>query len=189
MTKKKIKEIAEQVFEKLQPFCVAIYLGGSYVEKFIINKHDVDFICFAKEPKNMCHIRRLLYFYNKKYGFEEGCDFIQVRTTTREEHAYGSYINKKMEKLIGQDITFDFDVINKDRAEYVNILKLTIDKLNDNKIKNQKRWYQVLRGYYILKNNSYDVSETEAEILNKVHDQVDGWESYKISKEDVEEVK
>lgn len=180
---------AEEVYQYLQPYCIAIYLGGSYCQDFIQNKGDVDFICFADEPVNMCHIRRLLFFYQKKHELPENYDFIQVRTKQREEHAYGSYINKQMIKLIGEDIDFKFDVINQNRVEYIQILKQTIEKLNTGKIRNQKRWYQVLRGYYILKHNSYDLTDEEVAIINMVHDQQPGWEQYKITVQDIEEVK
>ena len=179
-------EMAKKVYIALQPYCISIYLGGSYCQDFIKNKHDVDFICFADKPVDMCHIRRLLFFYFKHNECPENYDFIQVRTKQKEEHAYGSYINKQMIKLVGEDINFTFDVIDKDRNEYINILQTTINKLNIKKIQNQKRWYQVLRGYYILKHDSYDLTEEEIDIINKIHDQEDGWEQYKITVEDLE---
>lgn len=180
-----IQEIAENVFKHLQPYCIAIYLGGSMCEGIIKNVHDIDFIFFSDKPVDMCHIRRLLFFYQQKYNIPESFDFIQVRTKQKEEHDYGSYINKKMIKLIGQDIEFDFDVISKHRQEYKTILLKTIDRLETKKIRNQKRWYQVIRGYYILKHNSYDLTEEEKNIINIVHDQVEGWEQYKVTKKDI----
>lgn len=186
MIDKKIIQTAEEVYKALRPYCIAIYLGGSNCQDFIKNKHDVDFICFADKPVDMCHIRRILHFYTLKHELPTNYDFIQVRTKQKEEHAYGSYINKQMIKLVGEDIEFKFDVISHDRKEYVGILKETIDKLNSGKIRNQKRWYQVVRGYYILKNNSYTLSKEEKDIINQIHDQEKGWERYKITKEDVE---
>lgn len=185
MITKHIQETAEKIFKYLQPYCIAIYLGGSLCEGIIKNAHDIDFICFSDKPVDMCHIRRQLYFYQLKNELPENFDFIQVRTKQREEHAYGSYINKKMIKLIGEDINFEFDVIKTHREEYKEILIKTINKLNIQRIRNQKRWYQILRGYYILKNNSYDLTEDQKEILNIVHDQLDGWEQYKITIEDI----
>lgn len=176
------------IFTYLQPHCISIYLGGSLCEGIVENTHDIDFICFSDQPIDMCHIRRLLFFYQRDNKLPENWDFIQVRTKQREEHSYGSYINRKMIKLCGEDIEFNFDVININRDEYKKILVDTIDKLDTNKIRNQKRWYQVVRGYFILKNNSYDLSDEQKSIVNIVHDQVDGWEQYKITKEDIERV-
>lgn len=188
MINEEIRQYAESVYNALKPYCIAIYLGGSYCQDYIKNKGDVDFICFSDRPVDKCNIRRLLYFYFKKNERPENYDFIQVRTKQQEEHAYGSYINKEMIKLIGQDIPFTFDIINKDRAEYKQILIDTVNKLNTGKIKNQKRWYQILRGYFILKNNSYKMSEAEKDILNKVHDQENGWEQYKITINEIERI-
>jgi len=178
--------IAEKVYKALYPYCIAIYLGGSSCQDYIKHKHDVDFICFAREPVNMCHIRRLLFFFLKNNDVPSTYDFIQVRTSQREEHAYGSYINKQMIKLVGEDINFTFDVIDKNRNEYISILQATINKLDRMKIANQKRWYQVVRGYYILLHDSYDLTEEEIEIINKIHDQEEGWEQYKITAKDLE---
>lgn len=180
-----LQQLAQNIFDYLQPYCIAIYLGGSRCENIIKNPHDIDFICFSDKPIDMCHIRRLLYFYQKSNNLPEDYDFIQVRTKQKEEHAYGSYINKQMIKLIGEDIEFNFDVIHKNREEYKQILINTIDKLDNNKIRNQKRWYQVLRGYYILLHNSYEVSKEEIEILNIVHDQLEGWEQYKVTSKEI----
>jgi hypothetical protein len=134
-----LKRIAEDVYNYLQPYCISIYLGGSICENIIENTHDIDFICFSDKPVDMCHIRLGLHFYQKKHQLPENYDFLQVRTRQREERAYGSYINKKMIKLIGEDIEFNFDVINKDRKEYIKILQETKNQLLSNRIKNQKR--------------------------------------------------
>lgn len=134
-----IKEIATNIYKYLQPHCVAIYLGGSICESLIENVHDIDFICFSDKPVDMCYIRRGLHFYQKQHQLPENYDFLQVRTKQREEHSYGSYINKKMIKLVGEDINFTFDVIDKDREEYKQILRETVEKILSNKIRNQKR--------------------------------------------------
>lgn len=185
MTIEEIKAIANDVFAYLQPYCIAIYLGGSSCQDFIANKGDIDFICFSDKPVDMCHIRRLLYFYQKKHELPKECDFIQVRNATNEERSYGSYINKEMVKLVGKDIEFKFDVVNSDREEYANVLIQTIEKLDSGKIRNQKRWYQVLRGYLILKKKTYRLNKQEKAMLNEVHDQVEGWERHKITIDDI----
>lgn len=173
-------EFIKYIYKLLQPYCISIYLGGSCVDKYIENHHDIDIVCFAKEPVNKCHIRRILYMYlNNDKLLKDEYDFFQIRTSLNEEHTYGSYINKMMIKLIGEDIQFNFDVIDKDRQEYINILKETVKKLEVCKIKNQKRWYQLARGLFILQNNSYDLTNEQVKIINEIHDQVDGWEKYR----------
>lgn len=176
LNENQIKKVASEVYNYLQPYCIAIYLGGSLCENIIDNSHDVDFICFSDEPINMNFIRMGLHFYQKTHNLPENYDFIQVRTKQREEHAYGSYINKKMIKLVGEDIEFNFDVINKDRKEYIKILHETKDQLLSNRIRNQKRWYQLLRGIYILMNNSYEVTDEQKREINILHDLSEGWE-------------
>lgn len=173
-------ELIQTIYKKLQPYCISIYLGGSWVDKYISNHHDIDIICFVKEPVNKCHVRRILHMYLKNDKLlKDEYDFFQIRTSLEEEHSYGSYINKMMIKLVGEDIQFNFDVINKDRQEYINILKDTVMKLEVGKIKNQKRWYQLARGLFILQNNSYDLNDGQIKIINNIHDQVEGWEKYK----------
>lgn len=171
-----IKQTAEQLYQSLQPYCVAIYLGGSLCEGIIENPHDVDFICFSSTPREMNDIRRGIYYYTKKHPLPENYDVIQIRNAQNEEHAYGSYINKKMIKLIGEDIIFGFDVIEKDREEYLQLLKTAAVDLSTGKLQNQKRWYQLLRGIYILLNNSYEVTEEQKNEINVLHDLVEGWE-------------
>ena len=171
-----IKQTAEQLYQSLQPYCVAIYLGGSLCEGIVEHPHDIDFICFSKTPKQMNDIRKGIYLYTKQHKLPDNYDFIQVRNKQNEEHAYGSYINKKMIKLVGEDIEFDFDVIRKDRAEYIQVLKTTVNDLCTGKIRNQKRWYQIYRGLCILMNNSYELTEEQKCRINILHDSSNGWE-------------
>ena len=180
-----IQKIAQELYDVLQPHCKSIYLGGSICEGIIQNVHDIDLIFFGRKPIDMCYIRRELFFYMQKHPIDKKYDCIQVRNMANEEHSYGSYINKKMILLIGEPINFQFDVINLHREEYKHILIETINKLNIKKIKNQKRWYQIVRGFYILKNNSYELSDKEKEIINIIHDQLPGWEQYKITADDI----
>lgn len=87
----------------------------------------------------MCRIRQCLGKYFSHNNIPAECDFIQIRNTQTEEQDYGSYINKKMIKLIGEDINFEFDVINTHREKYKEILQNTINKLTTGVIQNQKR--------------------------------------------------
>jgi len=173
----------EELFNYLQPECVAIYLGGSSCNKYIEHPKDTDYICIAKSPFEALRIKRklYLYFHGKVYE-EKGNDFLQVRNIQQEEHSYGSYINKMMIKLIGEDIEFKFDVIADNRNEYIDILKGTIVKLNEGKL-NKKRWYQVYMGISILQNNSYELNDEQVRKLNILHDELEG------SREIIEEIR
>ncbi len=136
-----IHKRAKEIYQLLQPYCVAIYLGGSRVNKYIKNPHDYDYIIFADTPEHMCTIRTILHKYiRNKYENVIGLDdFIQVRTITKEEHSYGSYINKLQKKLIGIDVEFTFDIIDKNRDEYKKIIIDTVNKIKDGYITNEKR--------------------------------------------------
>lgn len=174
-----IKQTAEQLYQSLQPYCVAIYLGGSLCEGIIERPHDVDFICFSTTARQMNDVRKGIYLYTNQHRLPDNYDFVQIRNKQNEERAYGSYINKTMIKLVGEDIIFGFDVIEKDREEYLQLLKTAAVDLSTGKIQNQKRWYQVLRGTYILINNSYKISEEQKKEINILHDLTEGWEQYR----------
>ena len=172
----------EKLYEFLQPECVAIYLGGSSCNKYVQHPKDVDYICIGRTPYDLLDItRKLARYYKGKVYTKYGDDLLQVRCIEREEHSYGSYINKMMTKLIGEDIEFKFDVINDNRNEYIDILKGTIVKLNEGKL-NKKRWYQVYMGISILQNNSYELNDDQVRKLNILHDESEG------SQEIIEEI-
>jgi hypothetical protein len=50
-------------------------------------------------------------------------------------------------------------------------------KLINKKHTGSKRWYHILRGIYILINNSYEVSEEQKKEINILHDLSEGWEA------------
>lgn len=171
---KEIKDTIEDLFSYLQPYCISIYLGGSSCQEYIENMHDIDFICFADKPVDKCNIRMMIDWYKRSHKLSETYDFIQIRDKCNEERAYGSYINKMMVKLIGEDIEFNFDIINKDREEYKKILKETSARLIKGTIKNNKRWYQIYQGLCIMNNRSYILSEEQIKNLNTLHDEKEG---------------
>ena len=170
-----------ELFNKLQPLCKAIYLGGSRVNKYIKNPHDYDYILFVDNDEDK---RKLMIKIGHIFHLRGGIningldDYMNIRIINEEEHSYGSYINKLQKKLVGEDVEFIFDIIDKNREEYINILLKTINKFENRKIKPTKRWYQILNGIFILKNNSYELTKEQIEIINDVHDVVNGWEKH-----------
>jgi hypothetical protein len=81
-----------------------------------------------------------------------------------------------MIKVIGEDVCPKTDIIYEHRSEFIACLKEKADALICGKIKNQKRWYHLLRGAYILINNSYEVTQEQREEINRLHDLSEGWE-------------
>ena len=63
MDSRVINEKANKIFQILQPYCTAIYLGGSMTQSYINNPHDVDFICFADNEINRMKMVFLLRRY------------------------------------------------------------------------------------------------------------------------------
>jgi hypothetical protein len=92
-----------------------------------------------------------------------------------------------MIKVIGEDVCPKTDIIYGHRSEFIKCLKEKVDELTNGKIKNQKRWYHLLRGAYILINNSYDVTPEQRAEINTLHDLSEGWE--KVRDKTIELVK
>ena len=84
-----------------------------------------------------------------------------------------------MQKVVGEDACPQTDIIYEHRQEFFNCIYEKMNLLLDNSIKNQKRWYHLLRGIYILINNSYEVSPEQKLEINILHDLTDGWEEIK----------
>ena len=183
MIKNKIKTI----FSHLTMYCDAIYYGGSRVDPIIDNPHDFDYICFAK-PLSRHHLLRLLC----KLGFKQtgsskqdnklekaisiSYDFSQIRVYPYTQIDWFSYLDILMVKVIGEDVCPKTDVIYQYRKEFFTDLYSKMIKLIKGEIKNQKRWYHLLRGIYILINESYEVTEEQRKEINILHDLSEGWE-------------
>ena len=173
-------------FDKISDSCVAIYKGGSRVDPIIENPHDYDYICFAK-PLHRHRILTKLYglgFRHPRSAQEQPnsdsttslIDLSQVRPFPYTQITWFSYLDILMEKLIGEDVCPKTDIITEYRRAFLVALKDKTNLLLNNTIKNQKRWYHILRGVYILINNSYEVTEQQQKEINTLHDLTEGWE-------------
>lgn len=135
--KRNIKSIACNMYDKLQPYVIAIYLGGSSVDKYIKNKGDVDYIIFVRKTSDKPIVQNLinsiLGLKINEFNKVDNQDFMNIRTLEKEEKEYGSYINKMMVNLVGQTIKFEYDVIDKDREDYIKKLKAKILDLTKNR--------------------------------------------------------
>ena len=155
-------------WELISEYCIAIYKGGSRVDPVINNPHDYDYICFAKTLQRHHLLRKLhklgLSIAGSKHKKRSAtnlnqnlvdADFSQVRAYPYTQITWFSYLDILMEKAIGEDVCPKTDIITEHRSEFLLALKQKMNLLVRGVIKNQKRWYHLLRGAYILQNNSY----------------------------------
>jgi hypothetical protein len=177
------------VFSTIKNSCLAIYYGGSRVDPVIDNPHDYDYICFAKYLGTLRLYRDL-----SKQGFRTSpsrrnsksknlnttetslLDFSQIRSYPYTQITWFSYLDPLMIKVIGEDVCPKTDIIQEHRAEFIKCLKEKAIELTSGRMKNQKRWYHILRSIYILINNSYDVTPDQRREINILHDLAPGYE-------------
>ena len=174
-------------FSELSPDCIAIYRGGSRVDPVIDHPHDYDYICFAAPLHRHFLLNKLYKLGFRKIASNNKCvskgdnivDLSQTRVSPYSRITWFSYLDVLMQKVVGEDVCPQTDIIYEHRQEFFNCIYEKMNLLLDNTIKNQKRWYHLLRGIYILINNSYEVSPEQKLEINILHDLADGWEEIK----------
>ena len=176
------KELYE-IYNKLSYCCEGIYQGGSHVDPVIDNPHDYDYICFAKylcRTKVRTHLIKLGLAKSgsksKKADSNWLLDFSQIRVYPYTQITWFSYLDKLMVLKAGNDICPKTDIISEYRTEFIAEMQQKVNLLLNGTITNQKRWYHILRGVYILLNNSYEVTEEQKREINILHDLAEGWE-------------
>jgi hypothetical protein len=105
-----------------------------------------------------------------------GLDISQLISPPHNQLNWFTFLGLYNIKVAGETIVFDFDLLDKNRAKFITELKEKAKALQVGKIKNQKRWYKILRGIYILKTGSYSVTPRQKKELNTLHDLSTGWE-------------
>lgn len=178
----KTQEELFEIYNKLSNCCEGIYQGGSHVDPVIENPHDYDYICFAKY---LCMTKiksKLVELGLAKSGSKSKkadpnwlLDFSQIRVHPYTQITWFSYLDKLMILKAGNDICPKTDIIYKYRHDFIKALKHKANLLIDGTISNQKRWYHILRGVYILINNSYEVNDEQKKEINMLHDLTPGW--------------
>lgn len=184
----------ETFYRSNQDVCVAIYAGGSRVDGVIDHPHDYDYISFAPHLHRYSLLRRLyrakLSTWKSQTRVKHGVakdvqeeavpnehkDFSQIRVPPYTQITWFSYLDPLMKLVAGEDVCPKTDVIYEHRQEFVACLQEKAAQLMSGRLKNQKRWYHLLRGAYILINNSYEVTEEQKQEINTLHDLSDGWE-------------
>ena len=188
-----MKDFLKKNWSTLNKYCVAIYEGGSRVDPAINNPHDFDYISFAKKhcrnfvQQSLANLglqikgqwsrfEKLNTKQKEKWLSKDHADFSQVRVIPYDSITWFSYLDILMIHIIGEDICPKTDVIYEHRAEFLAKLKEKMNDLLSGKMKNNKRWYHLLRGAYILLNNSYEVTSEQKQEINILHDLAEGWE-------------
>lgn len=175
----------EYVFSLVSTSCAAIYYGGSRVDPVIDNPHDYDYICFSKhwQSSRLNHQLSKYKFKAAKSTMRKQTkevttlnDFSQIRQYPYTHITWFSYLDPLMIKAIGEDVCPKTDVIYEHRAEFLACLQDRASQLISGKMMNQKRWYHILRGIYILSNNSYEVTPEQRLEINILHDLAPGYE-------------
>lgn len=179
----KTQEELVEIYSQLSNCCEGIYQGGSHVDPVIDNPHDYDYICFAKY---LCMTKiktKLVELGLAKSGSKSKkadpnwlLDFSQIRVYPYTQITWFSYLDKLMILKAGKDICPKTDIISDYRTKFIAEIKQKAKLLLNGTITNQKRWYHILRGVYILLNNSYEVTDEQKKEINILHDLSEGWE-------------
>lgn len=183
------------LFDNLSKYCSAIYYGGSRVDPVIDNPHDYDYILFAKplHKYGLCQYLRKNHFRERlsakcrqgcqnkatsaKPSTESHYDLSQVRSVPYSQITWFSYLDPLMILVAGEDVCPKTDIINDHRVAFLKCLQEKANTLSAGVMRNSKRWYHILRGVYILTNNSYEVTNQQRLEINILHDLSEGWEN------------
>ena len=183
-----VKNKVKLIFSKINEYCDAVYYGGSNVDSVIDTPHDYDYIWFVKPRQYNFLITCLrdigikcsnIGSNTNKSETKLMIDCSQCRFVPSTKITWFSYLDQLMTLIVGTDICPKTDIIVEHRKEFINELKDKANLINTNRIKNQKRWYHILRGIYIILNNSYEVKEEQKREINILHDLGTGWEDIK----------
>lgn len=133
----------------------AIYKTGSSL--LLKNSNDNDFVFFYETKEEA---RQALIEFKRDY---DGCvHFDYVRPL---KVFLGCYIYHFMELVEGEDLHLDEFSIFDHEEEYKELLKKFV-----NLPKESKNWYHILTAYYMFKNNSYELTESQLKDIQRAHD-------------------
>ena len=181
ITTKEINQIILNYWEELEPYCLAIYRSGSRADPIIENPHDHDYIFLAK-PLQLTNLKRVIFKMRTmikeslNIPLDLRIDYIHTNNNLRIVHF--SYLDFFLELIAGTDICPKANILKEHRQEFIETIKFRAERLLDisSVYSEQKRWYHILRGVYILLNNSYEITEEQKKEINILHDLSEGWE-------------
>lgn len=171
-----------EIWEKIEPCCEAIYITGSRVDPIIKSPHDYDYVIYVKSACRHLvwgKLESLGLTRSHKVSFKEATnlDLSLLKSPPYDRITWFSYLDVLSYKVVGSDVCPKTDVINTYRNKFIECLREKAEELETDIILNKKRWYHILRGIYILQNNSYDVTDEQKKEINILHDLSDGWEN------------
>lgn len=192
----KTKEIVSG-FDK--EYLKAVVITGSATYSFIENPHDIDIVAFTsnKAPE---HPIRYVHELRKELRSTFG-ERVSLISRTYESLKQGDYMTAADGSLVRKTYfskmlldtnimikgTLDmilpegqFDIIDKDRAEFIASASTFIDsdpmRRAIEKHGHTKMIYQTLGGIYFIENGKYELTDEQKRNVNIAHDCSDGWE-------------
>jgi hypothetical protein len=84
--KKSLSELyifAQNIFDKLRPDCIAIYMGGSFVDNIIDSAHDYDFIIFINAATSFEFFSKCSIIRRKIKAFANNNSKFNIISSTR----------------------------------------------------------------------------------------------------------
>lgn len=154
----------QELYNYLQPYCKAIYKTGSQLLK-LNNCRDNDIVLIYETDSDKEEMQELL-INNKEYDFH-------YNKLGNKKIRVWSYLYGLLEYLIGEHITFETDILNADRKQYVECCYrhiVNLDSVATISNRESKGWYYLLTGVYMLENNSYEISFIQKANIQLAHD-------------------
>jgi hypothetical protein len=117
-------DFLEQLYKELQPYCKAIYLGGSRVDPIIKKPHDYDIVIFTipgVKPKDI--VRKVLNEKRKLNLIPRNHDFIDIVDYSNIKINLSSYLYKYCSKIVGEELDLNIDILGKYKSQFIEAIK------------------------------------------------------------------
>lgn len=178
----------ERIYNYIKDHCVALYKAGSQTVPFLQNQRDTEYVLFCSSNEDRFACLDILFppqieievpIVNEN-GEEEiiksvvqeeplvplKTRFIKASNPRCEIWSY-QYHYAYIGEHYGKDIKeYDYNILDH-KKDYIDKL---IAFYYENHKKQDKQWYHVLIGLYILENNSYDLTQEQQQQVQLAHD-------------------
>ena len=179
--KREIYELVKLLYDVVCEDCKYVFIGGSYCSKLFSTSHDIDVIfVFEDKDTKIQGYRKMKKVENVLQILQSTYNTVVIPVTLEhiQKLKVYSYLYKYYDNLdwflFGSMEEFNKNIpdILENRENYLTILKDTLDwvlKYQEKHLLIPKGLYHVLTGIYIIKNNSYNLSEVEIQNINICH--------------------